>query len=466
MLSLRGRLLLGHLGAVLAIVACAALAGWWQLSRSLHGQLDGALLALADTEVGMLIGTRGTPVRVHDTLAGNVPSLARLDRLIQIVDMDGRVLARSSNLATGALPAPAPLLHRLAAGATVFDTLPHAGEEPLRMVSVPAVIDGRTLAVQVAGSLDDVDHTLQAAGLLFGAMAVALLLAVSSAGLFLTRGVLRAIDVVVGQARLIGDTSLHERLPHPGTDDEIGHLVDTLNAMLGRLEAAFDVQRRFTADASHELRTPLSRLRMEIEVTLRRPRSEGDYVDALRSCLEEVLRLAGLVDQLLTLARIDAGTEQGAVDVLPAATLAQAIIDRLEPAARERGMTVRLDLDGGAGAAGVHPALGLVLTNLLDNALKFSAPGSAVAVTVEGAGDDVTLAVCDQGPGIAPEDRLHIFDRFYRGANARAGTAGTGLGLALSQSVVHALGGTLGVDTLPAGGARFTVRMRARPPRH
>lgn len=461
MFSLRGRLVLGHVGAVLVIVGCAALAGWWQLSRSLHGQLDGALLALAEAEAGILVATHGTPVRVHDTPSGNVPSLTRLDRLIQIVDLQGRVLARSSNLANGTLPLQTALQARLAAGETVFDTLPNAGEEPLRMVSLPTVIDGRTLAVQVAGSLDDVNHTLQAAGLLFAAMAAALMLAVSGAGLLLTRGILRAIDGLVSRARLIGDASLHERLPHQGTDDEIGKLVDTLNAMLSRLESAFMVQRRFTADASHELRTPLSRLRMEIEVTLRRPRSEQYYAEALQSCLEEVLRLSGLVDQLLTLARIDAGTQEGGADTLPVAMMAQAVVGRLQPAAQDRGMHIRLDIMGSAGGAGVHPALALVLTNLLDNAIKFSPPGSEVEVTVYKAGDDVMLVVDDQGPGIAPEDLPHIFDRFYRGAQARAATPGMGLGLALSRSIVHALGGSLGVDASAARGARFAARTRA-----
>jgi two-component system OmpR family sensor kinase len=458
MLSLRGRLLLGHLGAILAIVACAALAGWWQLSRSIHGQLDAALLALAETEVGMLVGNGGGPVRVHDTLAGNVPSLTRLDRLVQIIDVTGGVLARSSNLASGALPVSPSLRARLANGDTVFDTLPHAGEEPLRMVSVPAVIDGRTLAVQVAGSLDDVDHTLQAAGLLFSTMAVALLLAVGGAGLLLTRGLLHAIDVIVDQARLIGDASLHARLPHPGTDDEIGHLVDTLNAMLARLESAFDVQRRFTADASHELRTPLSRLRMEIEVTLRRPRDPQAYIDTLRSCMDEVLRLTALVEELLTLARIDAGADRGGAAPVAALDLARDAVDRLAPAARARDVALVLDTQGAPAGAVVHAALGLVLTNLLDNALKFSPPGTRVTVTVAGTVGALEFAVRDQGQGITPEDLPHVFDRFYRGAGARAGTAGVGLGLALSQAIMHAVGGSIGAGNAAGGGALFTVR--------
>src|SRR5207245_6695155 len=114
---------------------------------------------------------------------------------------------------------------------------------------------------------------------------------------------------IVRRARRIGETSLSERLPHPGSRDEIGRLVDTLNEMLARIERSFEVQRRFTADASHELRSPLSRLRAELEVTLRRPRTPMEYEETLRSCLDEVQRVQGLIEELLGLARIDARQE-------------------------------------------------------------------------------------------------------------------------------------------------------------
>lgn len=303
MLNFRQRLVLTHWTVIVVIVACSALAGWWQLSRLVHGQLDAALLTLADTEAGMQVESHGQPVRVHERPPGSAPpSLVRLDRLVQIVNARGEILARSSNLGDAMLPAPPALLDELASGGqAVFQTLPSFGEEPLRMVSLPAVANGKPVVIQVAGSLDDVHNVLESATILFGIMAAALLAAVGAAGSVLTRRAFRGINDVVKQARLIGDANLGERLPHPGTTDEIGQLVDTLNAMLDRLEQAFDQQRRFTADASHELRSPLSRLRTEIEVTLRRPRESQEYVDTLRSCLDEVGRLTRLIEELLML---------------------------------------------------------------------------------------------------------------------------------------------------------------------
>lgn len=461
MLSLRHRLALIHWVAIVVIVASAAAAGWWRLSRSVQGQLDAALLALAETEAGMLADAHGEAVRVHEAPAGSAPpSLARLDRLVQIVDANGHVLARSANLGAGALPVTPWLRTQLAAGETVFETLPHAIEEPLRMVSVPTLVSGRRFAVQVAGSLDDVDHVVHSAALLFAGMAVALLAAVGLAGTAVTRRVFGAIDGIAQQARRIGETNLDERLPHPGTDDEMGHLVDTLNEMLERLERTFDTQRRFTADASHELRSPLSRLRTEIEITLRRPRDVQDYVATLRSCLEEVERLTMLVEELLMLARLDAGAERGPVEPIALNVLAEDAVRRMGASARDRQVEIVLDIVSRV-AARVAPApASLVLANLLDNAVKFSPPGGKVTVRVVADGDDAVLSVADEGPGIADADLPFLFDRFYRGASARAGTiGGMGLGLALSQAIVRAYGGRIEAANGPERGALLTVSL-------
>lgn len=465
MASFRKRLLRVHLAVILAIVACTALAGYWGLSRAVRGQLDAALLALAETEMAMLPAAPRQPVQVHEVAPGQAPpSLMRLDRLVQIIDGEGRVLARSRNLEAAQLPAPPALLAHLAAGDTVFETLPKFGEEPLRMVSVPVSSSGSRLAVQVAGSLDDANHILAAATVLFGAMALALLAAVGLAGEMLTRRVLGAIDDVVDQAHSIGEASLHQRLPHPGTQDEIGRLVDTLNAMLDRLEHGYDAQRRFTADASHELRSPLSRLRTEIEITLRRPREAPAYVDALASCLDEVQRLTTLVEELLMLTRLDVGQERNAVETIALNPLVRAAAQRLEKAAAQRG--IRIMFDEGEGAP-VHARVAagpadLVLANLLDNAVKFSPPDSVITVHVAREGEHALVGVADAGPGIGVEDLPHLFERFYRGAKARAGEApGFGLGLALSQAIVHAYGGSIEACNRPQGGALFTMRLPA-----
>ncbi len=334
MLSFRKRLALAHVSVIVVVMAIAAFGSYLVFARNVHRELDAALLALAETEMGMLLSAgEGDTVIVHEAPPGpGAPSFVRLDRLVQIVDAEGRVLARSSNLGEAQLPIPPALRERLAAGETVFETLDGFGEEPTRMVSVPVPGRGSSLlAVQVAGSLDDVNRTVAMASVLFLILGGALLLALGAAGALITRRAFGAIDDVVQQAHRIGDANLGERLPHPGTNDEIGRLVDTLNAMLARIEQGMEAQRRFTADASHELRSPLSRLRTELELALRRPREPAAYVETLHSSLEEVESLTLLVEELLVLARLDAGQERDAAETVSLNVLAEEAVRRLEP---------------------------------------------------------------------------------------------------------------------------------------
>jgi two-component system OmpR family sensor kinase len=465
MLSFRRRLALAHVCVIVAVMAIAAFGSYWVFSRNVHRELDAALLALAETEMGMLLSAGdGDTVIVHEAPPGPAaPSFVRLDRLVQIVDTQGRVLARSSNLGEAQLPIPPVLRERLAAGETVFETLNGFGEEPTRMVSVPVPGRPSLLAVQVAGSLDDVNRVVAAASVLFIVLGGALLLALGAAGALITRRAFGAIDNIVQQAHRIGDANLGERLPHPGTRDEIGRLVDTLNDMLARIEQGMEAQRRFTSDASHELRSPLSRLRTELELALRRPRDTASYVETLHSSLEEVESLTLLVEELLVLARLDAGQERGAVETVSLNVLAEEAVRRLEPMARERRLQLLLESAPPVDAIVARGAASLALANLLDNALKFSPPDTTVRVSlhVDAQAGEAVLRVSDHGPGIHGEDLPHLFERFYRGATARSDekTPGLGLGLALSQAVVHAHGGRIEAANEAGGGARFDMRL-------
>ena len=458
MLSFRQRLAIAHLVAIVIVLTLTAFGAYWSLVQSVHGQLDAALLALAETEQGLLPQMSDQPLVVHEVVQGRAPSFMRLDRLVQIIDINGRPLARSSNLGKASLPAPPSLLAALAEGRTMFQTLHGFGDEPVRMIALPISGHGRVRGILVAGSLDDVNYVVQSASVLFVVMGIALLLAVSLTGASLTRRVFRAIDNVVQQARRIGNANLSERLPHPGTRDEIGRLVDTLNAMLSRLESGFESQRRFTADASHELRSPLSRLRAELEIALRRPRDLAEYGEALRSCLEEVNRLTELMEELLTLARLDAGHERGPFERVALDRIIKEVAHRFEAPARERSVRIETQTSGPVVANIGRGAASLVLANLLDNAVKFSPPGGAITVSLAGAGPEIVVTVTDEGPGIRHEELPHVFERFYRGQAARAGAApGAGLGLALSQAIVRAHGGHIEAFNPPEGGAAFAV---------
>ncbi len=293
------------------------------------------------------------------------------------------------------------------------------------------------------------------------AYALAILAAVAATGSLLTRRALVPIDHIVSQARRIGESNLSERLPHPGVHDEIGRLVETLNDMLGRIERSFEVQRHFTADASHELMSPLSRMRAELEVTLRRPRDAGEYEEALRSCLDEVERLSSLTEELIDLARLDIGEiRETAAGPTPLSPIVEQVMRRVEDQARQRHVTMLLEPSPGISVKASAGAVSVALANVLENAVKFCGPEGRVTVTTCADGDDAVIAVIDNGPGLSSDEIPLVFERFHRGHAPRStGAPGVGLGLAICRAFVERQGGKISVDSAPGAGARFSIRL-------
>lgn len=466
--SLRARLALWHTAAITLILAGTWLVADRVLSRMVESQVDGALLALAETEAASALDSPDGRVHLHVVARDAVrPSLARLDKLVQIVDAGGHVLERSPSLGDTTLPAPPGVLARLANGEPVIETLPDLAGEPVRVVSLPIEVDGTfRYAVQVATRLRGLRTVLHATRVLFLGALLAVLGVVVVIGALLTRRALSPIEGLVAMARRIGESSLNRRLPAPGTDDEVGRLAATLNEMLERIERGVQMQRRFTADASHELRSPLSRLRAELEIALRRPRTPGEYEELLRSSLEEVERLSGLTEELLALARLDAG--EGAQAPPAPALVADVVTEavaRVAPEARRleialvSEVTPRIEVDV------VPGALAMVIENLLSNALKFSPPHGQVTIRTLVAGSEALLSVSDSGPGIPPDEIPRLFERFFRGrASQTPGAPGSGLGLAICRAVVEARGGRITVDSRPDAGATFTVHLPLAAP--
>lgn len=465
-LSLKTRLTLWHATMVLGILGMVAAGAEWWLGHAVQAQIDAALVALAETEAASALDSGGPGdllIHLHDPISPTgTPTLRRLDKLVQVVDAGGTVVARSATLGTATLPAPPGMLAGLAEGHLRIDTVPDFGGEPLRLVSLPIEVDGQfRYVLQVATSLEPARAFVRSARLLFLLASGLILVGVIVTGRLLAGRALAPVDRLVTQARLIGASTLHDRLAHPGTSDELARLVTTLNQMLDRLERTMDAQRRFTADASHELRSPLSRLRAELEIALRRPREARDYEQVIRSCLEEVERLGRLTEDLLTLARLDAG--EGAAGARVRASVnavVEASVQHLAGAAAQRGVRLVRRLGDDAELDTAPSAVGLVVGNLVDNAIKFSPPGGEVTVTTDRGNGDLLLTVADAGPGIPADEVSRVFDRFYRGRTAGSpDAAGVGLGLAIVRSVVEAHGGAVAVESGEGHGAIFTVRL-------
>lgn len=290
-------------------------------------------------------------------------------------------------------------------------------------------------------------------------------------GYVLARRALAPIDDLASAARRITAERLHERLSVPNDRDEIGRLAAVVNDAFARLEASFAQLRRFTADASHELRTPLSVIRGIGEIGLGETRTPAEYQETIGSMLEEVDRLTHLVDTLLRLSYGDAGTVRLSREPVDLCQLVRDVASSLGVLAEEKGQRVTVEARPDVFISGDRLVLREAITNVVDNAIKYGPPGSTVDIaawaTGGGAGSDgaqATVTVSDQGPGVRPEHRTRIFDRFFRVEEARSRNAsqvspwdGTGLGLAIAKWAVEMHGGQISVESGTPRGSVFRI---------
>jgi signal transduction histidine kinase len=367
----------------------------------------------------------------------------------QVVSRDGRVLR-----STPAHVAPLldrERLKRVLGGRRVgWNTAIEGLRGQWRLLAAPVRSGHSVEAVVAAASLTARDETLDrlARELLLGAT-LALLLAIVG-GYLVAAAALRPVEAMRARAAAITASTRGHRLPVPDSRDELARLAATLNDMLARLEAAFEHERRFLADASHELRTPLALLRTELELALRRPRSRDELEEALRSAADETERLTRLAEDLLLIARFDRGSLPIRPERLSARELLDDVAERFGARAAQAGreLTVEAGVDAFLDADPVR--LGQALGNLVDNALTYGR--GRVRLFVISQPEQVELHVSDEGPGFSAEFVGRAFDRFSRADDARS-PGGTGLGLAIVELIASAHGGTATVANRPGGGA-------------
>ncbi len=254
---------------------------------------------------------------------------------------------------------------------------------------------------------------------------------------------MKPIETIGATAAAISSSNLSQRIDVAETDNELSQLADVLNQTFDRLEAAFEQQVRFTADASHELRTPLSVILLHSEMALSEPRSADEYLTALDACQRAALRMKSLIESLLTLARFDSGQMGLQRQELDLAELVAESLDLLQPLAEERAITVTGQCQETL-VIGDRLRLAQVMTNLISNAIRYNRDGGNVDVQVAEHDGWATVTVTDTGIGIPPEDLPHIFERFYRADKARTRTDGSsGLGLAICHSITQAHRGSI-----------------------
>jgi heavy metal sensor kinase len=450
-LSIRFRLTIWYVGAMLVVLAVYAAAVFAFVSRSASASLDERLHEDYMWASDMLYqrpdgriewpGSRDANTSLEDS------------PWLQVWSPGGELLEQTLH----AQLKPVPTSDILAAKAdgsivSVPDTTP-----PTRVLSRRSTVGKTPVIIQVAR--DEISLREQLGNLLF-VLLLGLPLGVAAAGLggyTLARRALAPVERMADRARSITAERLKDRLPVDNPNDELGRLATVFNETLTRLEMSFDQMSRFTADASHELRTPLTAIRTVGEVGLRGRRDEAAYREIIGSMLEEVDRLSLLVDRLLTLSRAETGQEKLTIDIIELGNLADEVADQLGVLAEEKGQSIVVEHAAQPRWMGDPLVLRQALLNLVDNAIKYTPEGGRITIRVDRSAAGAIIDVVDDGPGIPLELQRRIFDRFYRVDKSRSREkGGTGLGLSIAKSAVEINGGRL---TLEPGHQGSTFRI-------
>lgn len=340
-----------------------------------------------------------------------------------------------------------------------FTTMTPSGAH-VRLLTLRRVIDGQAYTIRVARGEDALRASHRRLLLIlavFGPLAVGLAAAV---GYVISGRMLTPLATMAERARVISAERLDERLPVGNPDDELGQLATVFNETFERLQASFDRLRRFTADVSHELRTPLTAIRSVGEVGLGEARTIEDHQEVIGSMLEEADRLAHLVETLLTLSRWESGRVSARQDVVDLAGITRLVAGQLSVLADERSVGLTVASSPPLDVLGDSMMLRQAISNVVDNAIKFTPPGRHVTIHFASTPDEHHVVVDDEGPGIPTDRRSQVVERFYRlDRDREQGTDGAGLGLSIVQWAVTAQGGRLELGDAPGGGTRVTIAL-------
>ncbi len=466
-LSIRARLTAWYV-AVLAVATLTLTgASWWLSTQSVIRAADVSLQARVEGVRHFLENprTRLTVQELQDEF-GEYAELTRGEALLEVLDPSGVVLVRP------AVPGWMEMTDaesRAVNPAQIGAKDRTVGGLPFRVASAQVEASRGMYRVTVAAPVGPAYEALNQFHRLLLLLVPAVLVIAGVGGYLVSRRALAPVDRVTRAVQAITVQSLDQQVEVPATNDEIRRLAITFNAVLTRLQCAVNDIVRFTADASHELRTPVALVRTTAELALRRERTPQEYRAALTEVLEHTGRMSALVEDLLILARTDAGIEIRQDTAFDLLDVARATCQEAALLAQRRRVGVRIDAsDEALMVRGDRVSLQRLLLILLDNAVKYSPDDGVIEMTVtrerRDDGREVVITVSDEGIGLDAADLPQIFDRFYRGKRARQHAPdGNGLGLAIARTIADQYHWALNIapasERVPASGCRVEVRL-------
>ncbi len=433
---------------------------YWQLAHYLETSL-GASLSRRANQIAELLTSAGGNVDAK-TLATEINERyapERSGRFIRVASggallyVSGKPLDASFDPAGVRLP-PVPTPHEMLRNEMEPDW------KPLLVETLVCQAGDRSFVIEVGASRAPIQTVLQQMMLPLALGLPAILVIAILGGYALVRRALTPVGVITRTAERISSHNLGERLPVPPTDDELQRLSEALNRMITRLNESFDYTRRFLADASHELRTPLTVIRGELENAVGAPGLPAATRDSIGSVLEEVDRLARIVEGLFALSRLDAGEAQTERVRFDLGELAMTTTEQMCLLAEDKGVSLSRAISRGVTVEGDRARLKQVVVNLLDNAIKYTPAGGTVTVAVCVTDGRAWMGVTDNGMGIPADALPHLFERFYRVDKARSREmGGAGLGLSIVKAICDAHDGKVRVESEPDRGSCFSVEL-------
>ncbi len=454
-LPIRVKLTAWYFAVLAATFALFGVVAFLAMQKSIDRTVDENLRdRVSDVQELMTHVAREDPERLADELREHA-ELQEEGGLLQVADFGGHWLYRSRLMERFNVP-------QKDVGSSVIYNL-NVASMPLRIMAAPLRLGNRTYGIQVAALMDDYQEALDHFRWVLLLLSPLLLLLASVGGYWMSRQALRPVDEITQAAQRISHKNISSRLKTPQSHDELQRLSETLNGMLERLEGAFKRITQFTADASHELRTPVALMRTTAELSLRKPRQEAEYREALSQILKELERTSTLIERLMLLARADSGAEalqfrrvDFAESFREACRQGRTLAEVKQIGFEEQIVRAPVFVEGDAHAL---ERLNLIL---IDNAVKYTPPGGQVSASFGESDGFAVIEIRDSGIGIAEDDLPHIFERFYRADKARSrDLGGAGLGLAIGQWIAEAHGGAIEVESTPGEGSLFRVRLPA-----
>jgi heavy metal sensor kinase len=452
--TLAFRLTLWYAG-VFAVSACVAFLLFYTLITSyFRDRTDRELLNQA-TEFSTVLATRG--LDAVKTLAMLEAQAAGVKKVFfRLLSSSGQVFSSSNMAYWQDIDVQDAAIKELLRGSTnVFETITIANRRD--KVRVLYVMIGPGVVLQIGQSMETDSRFIDAFKNIFVITMVLLIGLAAGVGWFMARRAVSGVEAVTRTAREISGGTLDKRVPVGSRDDEIDQLATTFNQMLGRIEALITEIKEMTDNIAHDLKSPITRIRGMAEVTLTTGKAIGEYENMAASTVEECDRLLDMINTMLMITKTESGVHQLEYREVDMASLVRDACELLETVAEDKGLSLACEAPESFPFVVDQRMIQRILTNLLDNALKYTPSGGAVRVSLsEEDGGKAVVAVRDTGPGIPPGDLPHVFERFYRSDHSRS-QPGTGLGLSLARALARAHQGDITVTSTLGQGSIFTL---------